>query len=129
MKQIVINELIGQRVTFIIGSVTWGGRWDTREEILDKLSETISHNLCNYDYVYNFEYGSEYRKMFKEITLKPIMDNIDKVVNEYFTITDENQICFKTPMSRKEYFLFWIEKYGTTEMKNECKKYEMYMTY
>ena len=89
------NDMVGDTYTFSIGS--GDEKWikpNTKEYVIEKIAETIKHNLYDWDFSLNGIDGSqakEYSKIFDNDVLKPLLRNIDKTLKTYFKIDSKNK--------------------------------------
>ena len=89
------NDMVGDTYTFSIGSSD--EKWikpNTKEYVIEKIAETIKHNLYDWDFSLNGIDGSqakEYSKIFDNDVLKPLLRNIDKTLKTYFKIDSKNK--------------------------------------
>ena len=90
-----LKDMVGDTYTFSIGSgdekkITP----NTKEYVIEKIAETIKHNLYDWDFSLNGIDGSqakEYSKIFDNDVLKPLLRNIDKTLKTYFKIDSKNK--------------------------------------
>ena len=90
-----LKDMVGDTYTFSIGS--GDEKWikpNTKEYVIEKIAETIKHNLYDWDFSLNGIDGSqakEYSKIFDNDVLKPLLRNIDKTLKTYFKIDSKNK--------------------------------------
>ena len=90
-----LKDMVGDTYTFSIGS--GDEQWikpNTKEYVIEKIAETIKHNLYDWDFSLNGIDGSqakEYSKIFDNDVLKPLLRNIDKTLKTYFKIDSKNK--------------------------------------
>ena len=90
-----LKDMVGDAYTFVIGNgdekkITP----NTKEYVIEKIAETIKHNLYDWDFSLNGIDGSqakEYSKIFDNDVLKPLLRNIDKTLKTYFKIDSKNK--------------------------------------
>ena len=90
--KITFNNLVNKSFNIEIGSGNTKTIWD-KEKLIKELKEAIKHNLFDADFYYNWTNNDkEYLNVFNEMTLKPMFENIDKTLSDFF-------IFKKTPYS------------------------------
>lgn len=126
--KITFNDLVNKSFNIEIGSVNTKTTWD-KEQLINELKEVIKHNLFDADFYYNWTNNDkEYLNIFNEMTLKPMFENINKTLSDFF-------IFKKTPYSTLEDILVfneidkdsWIDNwFQTNEVISESLKKDYY---
>jgi hypothetical protein len=89
-KSLKIDDLVGKKLTVEIGSAKYIDTF-TKDELIKKIKEALTHDLFNYDFYYNYtssDTKGEYMKLYKDTAIDSLMKNINKTLNDWFEIKD-----------------------------------------
>lgn len=124
-ESIKFKDLVDNKFKIIIGSQTIGGTWNKRE-LTEEIKEAIMHNLFDWDFYYNWtDNDKEYFKAFDKDTLKPLLKNIDKTLNNMFAFKD-NKLTFNIKGTEAE---AWIDNWFKTNKSISNSLKEDYYEY
>jgi hypothetical protein len=109
-ESINFKKIIGTRFGIEVGSITTTDTWN-ENNLIDKIEEVIKHNLFDADFYSNWtDNSAEYSKVFDKDTIKPLLKNIDKTLNDMFRFSGD-RLLFNIEGAKAEE---WIDKWFQT---------------
>ena len=92
-ESIKFKDLVDKEFDIEVGSGTTGATWN-EDDLTQEIENAITHNLFDADFAANWtDHKDEYRKIFYKDTIKPLLKNIDKTLNDMFTFKG-NKLTF-----------------------------------
>ena len=127
------SQLIGRSFPFECGSGIIRSEWN-QESLRLRMEETLKHYLFDWEFFYNYtdskEQRLEYLRTFREQFLEVVFQDIEKVMEQYFTYEKtyrdwEHFLRFKGKFEQT-YIDAWFKNAQLSDgLKNEYKAYRM----
>jgi hypothetical protein len=109
-ESIKFKDLVDKKFDIEVGSGTTGKTWN-EDDLTQEIESGIKHNLFDAEFYYNWTRdGKEYLKVFDQDTIKPLLKNLDKTLNDMFTFKG-NKLTFNIEGSESE---AWIDNWFQT---------------
>jgi len=109
-EAIKFKDLIDKKFDIEVGSGTTGKTWN-EDNLTQEIENGITHNLFDADFYANWtDNGDEYKKIFDKDTIKPLLKNMDKTLNDMFSF-NRNKLTFNIEGSKAE---SWIDDWFQT---------------
>ena len=124
-KQIKFDDLIGTKFEIELGSMTTYKRWD-KESFIKEIKSVVQHNLFDSEFYYNWTNNKEeYIYIFNRDTSNPLLNNINKTINEMFIL--KNGTYYKKLVFNLDNYLGWIDNwFKTNESISNSLRQEYY---